>query len=263
MDNSLRSQSLLTLIISLVLILGISSITFCQSSQGDGGSADATCIRMFLIVLSLFFVVIQLFLSHYMGDHDIYRARFLKFRAKYVLPNKNESELRGKINGINPETEKYDKLLRDFLLFRVSLLHAGFIDVTVHVCFFASIFVLSVLASQLHELQIANSPIKWATMGIIILVGLFLVVQQYAFVGQGNAFMRRINELEQLGFYESCRAKVHLRWKNELCENRIAGVLYELTKLRKRRTIEKYMFRFIIIALQIVSVSGYPLHNLW
>ena len=261
MDNSLRSQSLLTLIISLVLILGISSIAFCQSSLGDGGSAEATCITMCLIVLSLFFVVIQLFLTHYMEDHDKYRARFLEFRAKYVLPNKNESELREKINRINPE--KYDTLLRDFLLFRVSLLHAGFIDVTVHVCFFASIFVLSILASQLHELQIANLPIKWATMGIIILTGLFLVIQQYAFVGQGNAFMRRINELEQLGFYESCRAKVHLRWKDGLCENRIAGLLYELTKLRKRRTIEKYMFWFIIIALQIVSAFGYPLHNLW
>ena len=171
-----------------------------QSTTADEGSIS----RMERItILSLVLVVISLLIAHYMDDHDTYAERLIEFKARYghfKSSNNLYNYIKWKKYGKNNE-----KVLKDCILFHLTVMHFGSISFTLIFCFLVATLVAALLIIETIsscELNLTNADI--GIVSIISIIIFILLFQLWSFLRQGNMVARWINDFKEIEFRKNC-----------------------------------------------------------
>ncbi len=209
-----------------------------------------------IILISTLLGVLALIITHYMTDHDTYRTRLMTFRAKYWLPFASAEELRAFIQSKVGDEKSRGTLQEDYLRYRLTVLHFGFIDFVLQAALHLALFSLALLAIYLEAKVKVPPPLdKWMLIGGIATLAFYLSLQIYLYFLQGNAISRRITELVDYSFEPIVRSVL------KIPDNRIVPVHKDefrvdriLTKFRCKITTDDLLHYLFLILLIVFSV---------
>lgn len=198
-------MSKLKFILLIFILISIISVALAETHQSttaeEGAESEGGGISHMeqITIVSLLFVVISLFINHFMEDHDNNGSRLLKLQ-RYCEYIKNDKS----INNLTAYSKFNDEISTDCLLFRVTQRHFGPISFTLISCFLCATSLLTWLSIEFFKMKEAFKLCDISILFAIFILFFILFFQLWSFTRQGNMIARWINNLEKIEFVKYC-----------------------------------------------------------
>lgn len=200
-------------------------------------------------ILSLILVAISFLLSHYMDDHDKYFKRLVKL-VYYCHLHKNCNEFSNFDSHQNDDVGNKE-FFENCILFKTTLMHFGFISLTLISCFLIATFITTALIKEI--IPFCESMLMKILIIIIVLVNLLLLSQLWIYLIQGNRISHWIKELEDIKFDNACEKFLNVTIPHH--QGMASNLQIKLTEMRlklarvdkKEGKLDLWVYCFILI----------------